>query len=182
MMDDNLFKLKNILLSNSLKENENLIFSMIPLLKYEKDFDQKSVWHKYDVWNHTINAVLSCDLNFEDRLILLLHDIGKPFSCQEDGDVRHFKGHALKSAELSKNILINLGIDKDKVEEMLIYISNHSSKIDIKDINCNNIDYYLRLLKIQKCDSRAYEDGHAKLILDELNSLELEINRKYKER
>ena len=32
------------------------------------------------------------------RLVLLLHDIGKPFSYQEDGNIRHFKGHAQKSA------------------------------------------------------------------------------------
>ena len=30
------------------------------------------------------------------RLALLLHDIGKPFSYQDDESGRHFKNHALK--------------------------------------------------------------------------------------
>lgn len=38
--------LKNILLAgevqSSIKDNEDIIFNIIPMLKYEKDFEQKS--------------------------------------------------------------------------------------------------------------------------------------------
>ena len=90
-------KLYEYLLSDDISLYEEEIFKMIPELRYEKGFDQKSEWHEFDVWNHTLATILACDNNKGDRLVLLLHDIGKPFSYQDDKDVRHFKNHALKS-------------------------------------------------------------------------------------
>ena len=73
-------KLFNILLSDNILLYENELFELIPELKSEKGFDQKSEWHCFDVWNHTLTTVNACDMNPEDRLVLLLHDIGKPFT------------------------------------------------------------------------------------------------------
>ena len=36
-------------------------------------------------------ALSNSNYDFEERLALLLHDIGKPFSYQDDGETRHFK-------------------------------------------------------------------------------------------
>lgn len=177
--------LRNILLNEnveqSIKENEEIIFHIIPLLKEEKGFEQKSEWHCYDVWNHTIKAITTCDENFKDRLILLLHDIGKPFSYQDDGDIRHFRGHAEKSAELSKIILENLVINEKDKNEMLFIIRNHSKKIENLHIS-NNPRLFCRLLKIQMCDASAYEPKHAKMILEKLNSIEKEFKKNDVER
>lgn len=150
---------------------EEEIFKIIPELKYEKDFEQKSEWHCYDVWNHTVHAVNSCDKEVEDRLILLLHDIGKPFSYQDEGNIRHFKNHALKSKELSKPILERLNVPKEKIKIFLKLIEMHSSKICIEEINSNNKDFYKRLLKIKFCDASAYEKAHSKYITDELETI-----------
>jgi len=56
------------------------IFKTIPELEKEDGFDQKSSWHIYDVWKHTEVALSNSRFDFEERLALLLHDIGKPFS------------------------------------------------------------------------------------------------------
>lgn len=173
---NNIENLKKILLSNNIKESENIIFDIIPELIYEKGFDQKSVWHSYDVWNHTLVAVENCDNNFDDRLVLLLHDIGKPFSYQDDADTRHFKGHAQKSALMAKPILERLGYEKEKLSEMILLIHDHSTKIIKKDINKENINYYKRLLKIQMCDGMAYEEKHAKMIYKDLEDTKNYIN------
>ena len=58
-------------------------------------------------------------MNAEDRLVMLLHDIGKPFSYQDDGKSRHFKGHAKKSAEMAKIILDRFNIDEENKELIL---------------------------------------------------------------
>ena len=107
---NNLDRLKNCLLYDDISIVEDQIFAIIPELKNEKDFDQKSEWHSFDVWDHTLATINACDENFEDRLILLLHDIGKPFSFQEDGNIRHFKNHAKQSAKMAKDILLRLNI------------------------------------------------------------------------
>lgn len=173
---NNIEILKKILLSNNIKEKENIIFDIIPELIYEKGFEQKSVWHSYDVWNHTLVAVENCDNNFDDRLILLLHDIGKPFSYQDAADTRHFKGHAQKSALMAKPILEGLGYEKEKLREIISIIQDHATKINKKDINKENIDYYKRLLKIQMCDGMAYEEKHAKMIYKDLEDTKNYIN------
>lgn len=164
--------LKKYLLVSDIKKYENEIIDIIPELKYEVGFEQKSVWHCYDVWNHTVHAVNSCDYNFEDRLILLLHDIGKPFSFQDENDVRHFKNHASVSGMIAFNILNRLKLESNKIDEMVKYISNHSISIDLELVNSNNINYYKRLLKLQKCDGSAYEKEHSLIIKNKLDRQE----------
>ena len=167
---DDLEVLRKILLSDDISVYEDVIFKIIPLLKYEKGFDQKNSWHIFDVWNHTLTAIQSCDKNFYDRLILLLHDIGKPFSYQDDGESRHFRGHALKSKELSFPILKKLGIEEKEINDILFIIENHSRNIKEIDFN-NNEELYNRLLKIQMCDASAYEYNHSKMILERLKCI-----------
>ena len=74
---------------------------------------------------------------------------------------------------------MQLNVSKDKIDDIIKLIELHSSKIKIEDINDENIDFYKRLLKIQKCDARGYEKEHAMQIYQQLEMLELElINRK----
>ena len=164
--------LADVLLSydveNSLKENEPVVFDIIPLLRYEKGFDQKNAWHCYDVWQHTIKAVSCSNVDFENRLALLLHDIGKPFCYQDDGAIRHFKNHALVSAQLSEVILKDLGYEGDKLNELLFLIKEHSSKIIPENISMEDLYLYKKLLDVQLCDARAYEAFHAQKATKEL--------------
>ena len=98
----------NILLSDNILAHESELFELIPELKSEKGFEQKNEWHCFDVWDHTLATINACDMNPEDRLVMLLHDIGKPILYQDDGNIRHFKGHAKKSAEIAKIVLDRL--------------------------------------------------------------------------
>ena len=177
---NDLDRLKYYLLYDDISIVEDEIFSIIPELRIEKNFEQKSEWHSFDVWNHTIKAINACDENFEDRLILLLHDIGKPFSFQEDGNIRHFKNHAKQSAKMAKGILLGLNIAESKVNVMVKLIELHSSKIDVQKINKYNIDFYRRLLKIQKCDAKGYEKEHAMQICQQLENIEIDLKKVYK--
>ena len=173
--------LEKILLADnvekSLKENEATIFEMIPLLQYEKDFDQKSEWHAYDVWNHTIKAVASSEKDFDIRLVMLLHDIGKPFSYQEDGDIRHFHGHANKSMELSEGILTQLGYSGEELERMLFLIGAHASQIEIDKIDDSNRDFYDQLIKIQIYDASAYEKSHGEMVINRLLEIQEQLKK-----
>ena len=170
IMLNDLDRLKYFLFCDDISLVEDEIFSIIPELKNEKNFDQKSEWHLFDVWNHTIATINACDKNFEDRLVLLLYDIGKPFSFQNEGNIRHFKNHAKKSVEMMKDILLRLNIPKYKIDIMVKLIKSHSSKINIQDINKENKDFYKRLLKLQKCDAMGYEKEHAIQMLQQLKN------------
>lgn len=164
-------KICNYLLSDNILLYENELFKIIPELKYEKNFEQRNEWHCFDVWGHTIATINACDNNVEDRLVMLLHDIGKPFSYQDDGNIRHFKGHAQKSAEMAKIILDRLNIAENNKKTIIKLIDMHSTKIEIENINVENLNFYKRLLKIKICDAKGYEEEHYKLINKELNKL-----------
>ena len=172
-------KIKGILMSSNvgdaIRDNEAILFDLIPELKFEKGFDQRSQWHCYDVWEHTIHAIMSSELDFDIRLVLLLHDIGKPFSFQEDGCTRHFKGHAEKSAEISERVLKRLGYSDTKVEEYCFYIRNHATNISEDMLDHLNLEKYKRLLCLQYCDASAYAPEYAKQIIDKLDVVNLKL-------
>lgn len=150
-------ELKRILTSTNIEEeirnNEEYIFSIIPELRNEVGFDQKHPHHSFDVWNHTIEALKHIEPDFELRLIVLLHDIGKPFSFQEGSDgIRHFKGHPTKSKEISKPILERLNIEPK--DEILYIIENHDTPIDTNNIK--NKELEIKRLKVQYADAYAH--------------------------
>lgn len=163
---------KNELSVEYLERKKDEIFFIIPELMAEERFEQKSSWHIYDVWKHTEVALSNSEFDYEERLALLLHDVGKPFSYQEEGEIRHFKGHAEKSAEISRFILEGLKYDADTVERIVFLIKNHSTSIDVTLVNNENIELFKKLLSIQYSDTKAYNPSKifgALQKLDEVN-------------
>ena len=105
---DNKNTLYNILMCDDVVKNirqnlQNLIV-IIPEIADMIGFDHNHPHHHLDVWEHTLYALSLSPNNFDIRLALLLHDIGKPHSFQDD-EVRHFKGHPELSAQITKYIL-----------------------------------------------------------------------------
>lgn len=79
-------RLKKILTSNnilnSIYENVDILLDIIPESNDIINFEHNHPLHHLDVWNHTL---LALDISYNDydlRLCLLLHDIGKPHSYQ----------------------------------------------------------------------------------------------------
>ena len=107
--------IQNILLSEdvvkSINNNIDILLEIIPEIKDMIGFQHNHPHHHLDVWNHTLLALSLSEPIFDIRLCLLLHDIGKPHSYQ-DGEIRHFKGHSLKSSIISKDILTRFGYDE----------------------------------------------------------------------
>lgn len=180
-------KLEEILSLNSqemvgsLRENKKQIFQMIPELEDEDGFEQKNPWHSYDVWEHTLVALKNSKLDLKIRLALLLHDIGKPHSYQNDGDIRHFKGHAEKGAQIAKGILERLGYSEDEVRNICFLIKNHAKKIEIQDINIHNINIMKELLLFQYYDASAYNPKYISLTFKKLDAIKEKIKLKEKE-
>lgn len=149
--------LEEILTDNNIIEsiNNNLdeLLLLIPELKYMIGFKHNNPHHHLDVWEHTLYALSLSENDFEIRLCLLLHDIGKPLSYQE-GSVRHYHGHALKSSELSKKILDRFDYSDEFKEEICYLIKYHDTPISKEDLE--NHDLSVKRYKIQVCDSLAH--------------------------
>lgn len=133
------------------------------------------------MWEHIQVAVKKSKANLEIRLALLLHDIGKPHSCQEDENgIRHFKGHAKKSAEMAQKILKRLGYEESKIKEVCFLIENHATTIDAEKINKDNIELYKKLLYIQYCDASAYAPQYAPKVTQNLDIILEKMKEKIK--
>ena len=111
--------LQQILMSDNLvvSTNNNLdkLLDLIPELKDMIGFQHNHPHHHLDVWNHTLLALELSPKEFDIRLALLLHDIGKPHSYQ-DKEIRHFKGHPKVSGTMSKIILERLNFNKEEIK------------------------------------------------------------------
>jgi tRNA nucleotidyltransferase (CCA-adding enzyme) len=150
--------LKKILMEKdavvSINNNLSLLLKMIPEIENMIGFEHKHPHHHLDVWNHTLLALSEAPQDFQIRLILLLHDIGKPFSYQE-GEIRHFKNHPVVSCKMARDILLRLKFTDDEIEEICCLIEEHDNLIKEEDI-INNKEFCKKKFKIQFCDALAH--------------------------
>ncbi|MBO5163607.1 MAG: CCA tRNA nucleotidyltransferase [Ruminococcus sp.] len=146
----------------------DMIGQIIPELIPCFDFDQRSRYHKYTVYEHTVRAVnaIPSRVNGENtlRLAMLLHDVGKPemFTLDENG-FGHFKGHAKASADKARLILKRLKFDNKTITAVCEIISRHSDKIvsekQIKRIMSSiGLDGFLMLIEAKKADNAAKQE------------------------
>lgn len=151
-------QLKSILMDddilNSINKNINKLLELIPEINGMIGFEHRHPHHHLDVWNHTLLALSKAKKDFEIRLVLLLHDIGKPYSFL-DGEVRHFYNHAYVSSNMAKEILNRLQYSSQFINKICSLISNHDTPITNKQIK-DYIDFCLKLYEIQRCDALAH--------------------------
>lgn len=139
----------------SINDNINNLLIIIPELKYEMGFEHKHPHHHLDVWQHTLLALSMSERDFDVRLTLLLHDIGKPFSYQEEDGIRHFKGHPEVSKKIGKKILQRLGFNNLYIKKICYLISKHDEPITNKDIE-KYPEITKKRYEIQRCDALAH--------------------------
>ncbi len=139
----------------SIVNNFLMLEKIIPEISLMVGFEHKNPNHCFDVWGHTLNALSYSRNNFEIRLALLLHDIGKPLSFIDGIDKRRFWNHPEVSEKLSRKILTRLGFKGNYLEELCYLIRYHDDPITKTDVEKN---YKLEKLRfeIQLCDGYAH--------------------------
>ena len=172
--------LKEILIGNdvvgNIRKNTQQLQAIIPEICDMIGFEHKHPHHHLDVWEHTLYALSLSPNNFDIRLVLLLHDIGKPHSYQDD-EVRHFKGHPEMSAKITKYILERLGYEDNYITYICELISRHDTPLNEEDIIANR-DLSKVIFEIQKCDALAHNPAKNKKRLEYIEA----ITKLFKER
>ncbi len=136
-----------------------VFYEFIPELKPMDGFKQNTPYHTLDVWRHTVKALTHCPPELILRLTILLHDIGKPQCYTEKNGIGHFYSHAIKSADMAREILTRLRYDSAVINEIQQLILIHGDKIqpDRKSVKTilrkTGQTTLMRLLKIKKADT-----------------------------
>ncbi len=171
--------LEDILLSddivNEINNNMDYLLKIIPEIKSMIGFEHKHPHHHLDVWNHTLLALSLSEKDYDVRLTLLLHDIGKPYSYQDE-EVRHFRNHAIVSSNISYIILNRLGYDSNYINYICSLIKLHDTKISYEQIQ-NNYEFCKTLYEIQRCDALAHHPDKLNKRKEYLKNIKLLLKR-----
>lgn len=159
-----------------IKENEKMLFEIIPELEKCKGFNQNNHWHQYDVYEHIINVVGGVAPNLVLRLSALFHDIGKPKAYFEDENgIGHFTGHWFESQVIFESFATKHGLDEKLaklVSLLILYHDKHLDNLEDKDnlfiIEQFDIDGINNLFSLKKADLLAQNKKYHYL-LDEYN-------------
>jgi tRNA nucleotidyltransferase (CCA-adding enzyme) len=119
----------------ALLEYPDVLAAFIPEVGPCVKFDQRSVYHDFDVWEHTARAMAHAPADPLVRLALLFHDLGKPpaFTLDSQGH-GHFKGHDLLGAQIASKRLKALRFDKATAALVSLLVQWHSTKLRVQDL------------------------------------------------
>ena len=147
--------LKGENVAESIDVNMEYFLYLIPEIKYMIGFEHKHPHHHLDVWQHTLEVLKN--LNSKDlelNMAALLHDIGKPFSYQDE-EVRHFHGHPEISYEMTKQILTRLGYNEVFIRSVSYLVRTHDTVIEPRNLD-NTLEMVQKRLQLQYADARAH--------------------------
>lgn len=147
-----------------LKSYRDVISVFIPEVIPCFDFEQHSPYHKYDVWEHTVNAVSECIDKENVKLAMFFHDIAKPECFTVDFSGRgHFKGHAQKSALKAEAVMKRMRFPKSVILNVKAIIYHHSDELNTefelkKILNQIGVRNAFDLIDAQRADSLSKQD------------------------
>ena len=102
--------------SKELEERKDDLAILIPEFLKTYDFDQKTIWHHLDVFQHTLSVVDEVEPDKRVRLAALFHDVGKPDAMTIDGEGQgHFFGHWEISEEIFKKYQNQFGLSEEDI-------------------------------------------------------------------
>ena len=130
-------------------------------------FDQRSVYHCCDVWEHTARAAAAVRPLPVLRYAMLFHDLGKPetFTLDEEGR-GHFYGHWRRSVSLAEGIMDRLRFDNQSKKTILTLVERHDCELPLgeKSVRRNLARYgeaTLRLLlEVKRADNLAQAEAY----------------------
>lgn len=142
-----------------LREYADVFCRILPELKPTLGFVQNNPHHLYDVWEHTVRGVETVDPDPVLKLVMLLHDTGKPLcmTLGEDG-VSHYNGHPALSAKQAEKAAERLRLDRVTADDLITLTAAHDVPFDcerrilLRRLNRYGEKNFRRLIRIRRAD------------------------------
>lgn len=167
---ERIFKeLKGILVGEGVEDMllgfPDVMTTIIPELAPCIGFEQRTPYHCYDVWTHTVKAVAAAPADELLRLTLLLHDVDKPTCHTRDEEGRdHFYGHPERGAATARRVLTRLKSDNATLETVVKLVEVHDNDFPTRPAGMRRTIGKLgeentrRLLLVQRADTEAHSE------------------------
>lgn len=112
-----------------LRAYPEVVGTVLPELLPMVGFDQRSRYHCYDVWEHTLHALENAPPDRLVRWAVLLHDAGKPRCFTQDERGGHFYGHPAVSARMADEVTGRLRFDAASRQAVVTLVEWHDRDI-----------------------------------------------------
>lgn len=155
----------------------------LPEICHTWQFAQEGGQHQFDIFTHTKKAVALVPPTMVLRLTMLLHDIGKPFVWQREGQRDIFPGHSLAGAQLAESILERLRYDRKTIAQVRDLIAQHERLLTADDICLRQAIADLgeeglrNLIAVKRADVWAHSDAMAQLDLQAFDQMEARLEQ-----
>lgn len=107
-----------------------ILFEVLPEIAPMYHSPQRSVFHSYDVWEHTLHALENTPADLSVRWAILLHDSGKPEAITFDPDgTTHFWGHPTVSTRIATQLMARLRQSALLSREVATLVKYHDERI-----------------------------------------------------
>ena len=154
------------------------------------NFPQNNPYHKYSVYGHSIVVLQECEnSDLITKLAAFFHDIGKPYCYQDDEyGIRHFKGHAKVSAEMTDAIMCRLKFDNDTREKVVQLVFYHDATFEVgkkyvrRWLNKIGVDQFKRLLVLRRADIMGQSETHREERIQKLDAVKTCLEEVLKEK
>ncbi len=167
---ERIFKeLKGILVGDGVEDMllafPDVMTTIIPELAPCIGFEQRTPYHCYDVWTHTVKAVAAAPADELLRLTMLLHDVDKPTCHTRDENGRdHFYGHPERGAATARRVLTRLKSDNTTLDAVVKLVEVHDNDFPTRPAGMRRTIGKLgeentrRLLLVQWADMEAHSE------------------------
>lgn len=166
-----------------LTEFSDVIGVLIPEILPTIGFSQRSPFHQYDVWQHTVHAVAYSQPEPNIRLTLFFHDISKPGCLTVDATGRgHFYSHPKKSASIAKEVMERMKFPTRQKELVTLLVSLHDShpngSADVKKLLAAvGEEHFSTLIRVMEADTLAHSKWTIKKRLQHVHEIEESGNK-----
>lgn len=139
----------------ALDKYRDIIAIIIPEIKTMFSYNQNSIFHPNDLYQHTLNVVKNTNNILELRLAAFFHDIGKPNTrVFDENNNAHYYMHAVEGEKIAKSILERFKYSKRTIKIVLFLIKYHDYNFTEKSKNIKKLLFHIG----EEFDSEEYKD------------------------
>jgi putative nucleotidyltransferase with HDIG domain len=161
-----------------LMQQTGLLKIILPELEAAVGVTQPGPYHKWDVFEHTLNAVDAAPKNLLIRMSLLFHDIAKPVTRRIADDRATFYNHAQIGAKMTRTALQRLRYGNDFIDRVTTLVDQHMFTTEVADKGLRRLirrtgkELIFDLLELRRADTIAQGTDQSN---DDVNDLELRV-------